>query len=38
MAALAQDVRRYIGEDRVHLSPSGIELCAGLVSRAIAGA
>lgn len=34
---VAQDVMRYISEDRVHLSPDGIELCAGLVAQALVG-
>jgi hypothetical protein len=34
---VARDIRKYICEDKVHLSPAGIELCAGLVSRAIGG-
>ena len=35
--AVSQDVMKYISADRVHLSPEGVELCAGLVTRAIAG-
>jgi hypothetical protein len=33
--ALAQDVMQYISADKVHLSPAGVELCAGLVSAAV---
>ena len=34
---LAQDVKRFICSDRVHLSPDGIECCAERVSAAILG-
>jgi len=36
-AALAQDVRACICEDKVHLAPEGIERCARLVAAAIDG-
>jgi hypothetical protein len=36
-AAVAKDVLTYISADKVHLSPAGVELCAGLVSTAILG-
>ena len=32
---VAQDVMKYISEDKIHLSPAGVEFCAGLVSSAI---
>ena len=34
---VALDVMTYISADKVHLSPAGVELCAGLVSAAIIG-
>ena len=34
--AVSRDIHQYIvGEDKVHLSPPGVELCAGLVSEAL---
>ena len=36
-APVAQDVMKYISEDKIHLSSAGIDLCAGLVSSAILG-
>ena len=35
--AVAQDVMKHISADKVHLSPAGVELCAGLVSAAVLG-
>jgi len=32
---LARDVMRYISEDKVHLSPDGIEMCAQRVTTAV---
>ena len=36
-ATVAQDVYRYIGEDQIHLSEEGIEVCARQVVKAIKG-
>lgn len=36
-AAVAEDVLKYISADKVHLSPAGVEICAGLVSDAVLG-
>jgi hypothetical protein len=36
-AAAARDVTRYIGDDKVHLSPDGIDLCARQVAESITG-
>ena len=36
-APVARDVMKYISEDKVHLSPAGVELCAALVARTITG-
>lgn len=36
--AVAQDIPRYICDDLIHLTPEGIELCAGKVAKAIRGA
>lgn len=35
---LAEDVTRYVSEDKVHLSPAGVEVCAARVSDAILNA
>jgi len=32
---VATDVRRYVSEDKVHLTAAGVELCAGLVVEAV---
>ena len=37
-AALAGSVMTHISEDKVHLSPEGVEVCAHLVSNAVTGA
>lgn len=34
---VAADVNAYISADKVHLTPAGVDLCAGLVSAAILG-
>ena len=36
-SAVAQDVHRYIGEDQIHLSAEGVDLCAKMVVNAIKG-
>ncbi len=36
-SAVSQDVKRYIGEDKIHLSAEGIDLCAEMVVKAIKG-
>jgi lysophospholipase L1-like esterase len=34
---VAKDVMQYIAADKVHLSPAGVVLCAGLVRAALLG-
>lgn len=34
-APLVQDVAKYISQDKVHLTPAGVDLCAGLVAERI---
>lgn len=34
-AAASKDIERYICDDLIHLTPDGIELCAGLVASSI---
>jgi lysophospholipase L1-like esterase len=34
-ALLAPDIKAFVGEDKVHLSPAGVERCARHVSEAL---
>ena len=36
-SAVSQDIYRYVGEDQIHLSAEGVDLCAKMVVNAIKG-